>query len=142
MKKIFLTLSVLFFFIGNAMAQDVVGKWKTIDDETGKARSIVEIYKENGKIYGKVIEILDPKKKDATCTECKGKDKGKKIEGLVILKGLEKDGDEYNDGTILDPTSGKVYKSYIELVEDNKLKVRGYIGFAAIGRTQYWVRAK
>lgn len=142
MKKIFLTLSILLFFIGNAMAQEVLGKWKTIDDETGKARSIVEIYKENGKIYGKVIEILDAKKKEATCTKCEGTDKGKKIEGLVIMKDLEEDGSEYGDGTIMDPTSGKIYNCYIELEDDNKLKVRGYIGFSLIGRTQYWLRSK
>ncbi|MDC7993733.1 DUF2147 domain-containing protein [Altibacter sp. HG106] len=142
MKKLMLSLILLVGAVTFASAQDVTGKWKTIDDETGEAKSIVEIYNENGKIYGKVIEILNPARKNATCTECEGADKGKPIEGLVIIKGLEKDGDEYNDGKILDPQNGKLYKCYIELEDSNKLKVRGYIGFSLLGRTQYWHRVK
>ncbi|UAB80868.1 DUF2147 domain-containing protein [Marixanthomonas sp. SCSIO 43207] len=142
MRKLFLTITLFAFAVIPAIAQDVTGKWKTIDDETGEAKSIVEIYKENGKIYGKVVEILNPDKKDATCVDCPGSDEGKPVLGLVIIKGLEKDGDEYNDGKILDPNSGKLYKCYIELENSNKLKVRGYIGFSLLGRTQYWDRVK
>jgi hypothetical protein len=60
MKKSRLVIITLFFvtiFFGQN--QTVVGKWKTIDDETGKAKSIVEIYEKSGKIYGKVIEIIE-----------------------------------------------------------------------------------
>ena len=127
-------------FIGTA--QDVVGKWKTIDDDTGEAKSIVEIYKEDGKIYGKVVDILNPSKKNATCDKCPDEAKGKPIMGLVILKGLEKDGDEYSGGTILDPNKGKVYKCLIGLENPDKLKVRGYVGFSLLGRSQYWHRVK
>ncbi len=59
---------------------------------------------------------------------------------MIIIEGLKKDGDEYNGGAITDPESGNVYKCYLELVENNKLKVRGYIGFSLLGRTQYWLR--
>ena len=69
-----------------------------------------------------------------------GADKDKPIEGLVIMKGLEKDGDEYNGGKILDPKNGKYYKCYITLEEANKLKLRGYIGCSLVGRTEYWYR--
>ncbi len=140
MKKILLTISLVALTVMTAVAQDVTGKWKTIDDETGEAKSIVEIYKQDGKIYGKVVEILNPAKKNATCDECPGEAKGKPILGIVIIKGLEKDGDEYNDGTIMDPKNGKVYKCYIELDGPNKLDVRGYIGFSLLGRTQTWSR--
>lgn len=140
MKKILLTISLVALTVMTAVAQDVTGKWKTVDDETGEAKSIVEIYKENGKVYGKVVEILNPAKKNATCDECPGSDKGKPILGIVIIKDLKKDGKEYNGGTIMDPNNGKVYKSYIELDGANKLKVRGYIGFSLLGRTQTWTR--
>ncbi len=140
MKKVFLTISLIVFTVITAVAQDVTGKWKTIDDETGEAKSIVEIYKENGKVYGKVVEIFDAKKRNLKCVKCTGSDKNKPIMGLVIIKGLEKDGDEYNGGTITDPNNGKVYKSYIELEGPNTLKVRGYIGFSLLGRTQTWKR--
>ena len=142
MKKLFFAITLIALTVIPAVAQDVTGKWKTIDDETGEATSIVEIYKENGRVYGKVVEILNPKKKDATCEDCPGAEKDKPIMGLVIIKGLEKDGDEYNDGKILDPNSGKLYKCYIELENPDKLKVRGYIGFSLLGRTQYWNRVK
>ena len=142
MKKILLTFSLIALSIMTAVAQDVTGKWKTVDDETGKPKSVVEIYKQDGKIYGKVVEIVDPAKRDATCTECPGDAKGKPIMGLVILKDLKKDGKEYNGGTIMDPNNGKVYKSYIELDGANKLKVRGYIGFSLLGRTQSWTRVE
>jgi len=84
---------------------------------------------------------MDKTKKDRQCTECEGSDKDKPILGMVIINGLEKDGDTWEDGTILDPESGKVYKCYITLENKNKLKVRGYIGFSLLGRTQYWSRA-
>jgi len=140
MKKLF---TILFLVCTSAMmSQEVVGKWKTIDDNTGDTKSIVEIYEEDGKIYGKVAEILVEGRKDAVCKECEGKDKDRPIKGLLIIRGLEKDGNEYNSGKILDPENGKLYKCYIELEEKDKLKVRGYIGFSLIGRTQYWYRVK
>ena len=142
MNKLCTTLAVLFIAATSVTAQSVLGKWKTIDDNTGVAKSIVEIYEQDGKVYGKVAEILNEDRVDAVCTECEGDDKDKPILGLVIIRGLEKDGDEYNDGKILDPESGTLYKCYIELEEPNKLKVRGYVGFSLLGRTQYWLRAE
>ncbi len=140
MNKIVLLLSILSLTTFHLVAQDVTGKWKTIDDETGDAKSIVEIYKKDGKVYGKIVDLINPKKKNAKCTECPGDDKNKPLNGLVIIRGLEKDGDEYNDGKILDPISGKLYKCYIALENPDRLKVRGYVGFAMLGRTQYWSR--
>lgn len=141
MKKNLLTLVVL--LVSTVFySQGIIGKWKTIDDETGEAKSIVEIYERSGKIYGKVTEILDPKRAKSLCQGCSGDDANKPILGLVILKGLTKDGSEYNGGSILDPKNGKVYRCLIELKDKDKLKVRGYIGFSVFGRTQYWSRVK
>ncbi len=142
MYKISSIAAVLLITVSTLSAQTVMGKWKTIDDNTGVAKSIVEIYEQDGKVYGKVAEILNKDRVDAVCTECEGKDKDKPILGLVIIRGLEKDGDEYNGGRILDPESGTLYKCYIELEEKDKLKVRGYVGFSLLGRTQYWLRAE
>ncbi|MAW94910.1 MULTISPECIES: DUF2147 domain-containing protein [unclassified Leeuwenhoekiella] len=142
MKKITAFIMFALFATAGLFAQDVTGKWKSIDDETGEAKSIIEIYKKDGKVYGKIVEILNKDRQDAKCTECDGVNKDKPILGMVIMNGLEKDGDEYDGGTILDPQSGKVYKCLIELEEANKLKVRGYIGFSLLGRTQYWTRVQ
>lgn len=123
-------------------SQTVIGKWKTIDDETGNAKSIVEVYEKSGKIYGKIVEILTPDKKNAVCTKCSGTLKNTPILGLIILKGLVKNGAEYDSGKILDPLNGEEYKCFISLQGNEKLKVRGYVGFALLGRTQYWYRVK
>lgn len=141
MKKLFVSL-LMFAVIGtiSVSAQTVFGKWKTIDDETGLEKSIVEIYQKDGKVYGKVLQVLEKGKENKVCDECKGDKKNKPVKGMIIVEGLKKDGNEYSGGTILDPKNGKEYKCYITLEEVNKLKVRGFIGFALLGRTQYWHR--
>ncbi|WP_299242476.1 DUF2147 domain-containing protein [uncultured Aquimarina sp.] len=132
----------LIFITSFASAQsEIIGKWKTIDDNTGEAKSIVVIYKKGSKIYGKIDRILKESDRDKLCKECEGEDYNKPIEGMVILKGLQKDGNEYEDGTIMDPENGKVYKCKIWVDEDdpNVLNVRGYIAF--LFRTQQWIKA-
>lgn len=141
-KSIVFSLVVFFAMIFNAQSQSVLGRWKTIDDETGQAKSIVEIYEKSGKVYGKVVEILRAEHKQDVCSKCEGAEKNKPILGMVIIDGLKKDESEYNGGTILDPQNGKKYKSYITLESTDKLKVRGYIGISIVGRTQYWYRVK
>lgn len=139
MKNVLATLILTVLTVFTIQAQTITGKWKTIDDETGEAKSIVEITEKNGKYYGKILEILTDKK-DAKCDKCPGADKGKPIKGLTIIKGLKKDGSSYTGGTITDPGSGKEYKCAIKLNGTNKLDVRGYVGIQALGRTQTWVR--
>ena len=142
MKNILSTLAILLVTVSTLSAQSVLGNWKTIDDNTGEAKSIVKIYEQDGKVYGKIKEIFNKDKRDAVCIECEGVDKDKPVLGMVIIRGLEKDGDEYNGGKVLDPENGTFYKCYITLEEPNKLKIRGYVGFSMFGRTQYWVRAE
>jgi len=141
-NRIILLLIMFIFPSSYAQKSNVLGKWKTIDDETGKAISVVEIFESKGKIFGRVIEVFDPKSRIKTCSLCPGDDKNKPIMGLVVIKGLSKDGDEYNGGKILDPKHGRLYKCYINLEEKDKLKVRGYVGISLFGRTQYWQRVK
>ncbi len=125
-----------------------VGSWRTIDDETNEPKSIVEIYEgEDDKLYGKVVEILKPSREaernaqgEIICTACDGERKNQPIEGMVIIESMEKDGDEWEDGTILDPAKGKTYKAKMSLQDANTLDVRGFVGFSFIGRTQTWER--
>jgi uncharacterized protein (DUF2147 family) len=142
MRNTITSLVLLVSMTFYAQNNGVVGKWKTIDDETGKAKSIVEIYERSGKIYGKIIDILDTEKKKSLCTACSGEEKNKPVMGLEIIKGLSKDGKEYNSGKILDPMTGKLYKCFMVLDGNDKLNVRGYIGVALFGRTQTWKRVK
>ncbi len=135
MKKLLLTF-VLSLFGVLSFAQ-IEGKWKTIDDETKQAKSVVEIFKKSdGKYYGKVSQLLiEPA--DPNCTGCKDDRKGKPILGMEIIRGLKKDGDEFTGGTITDPKSGKTYKCTITKSGD-KLNVRGYMGVSVFGITQTW----
>ena len=141
MKKLFL-LAFFMLFGTFIFAQSPVGTWKTIDDETGKAKSYVEIYEKDGLLYGKVTKILTKGKEDAKCDECKGALKGKPIMNMVILSGLKKNGKEWTGGKILDPNSGKEYKATIKLNGSDKLDVRGYVGISLVGRTQTWQKVK
>ena len=139
MKKTGLIIAFLMFII-TINAQDITGKWKTIDDETGKEKSVVEIYKKGAKYFGKVISIVNPKKRDKNCEKCTDYRKEKPVLGMEIIKNLEQDDDEFENGTILDPENGKIYDCKIWLENDNTLNVRGYVGF--FYRTQEWIRVK
>lgn len=138
MKKLILILACC---IGTASANDFVGKWQTVDDETGKVRSVVELKEVNGKLSGWIVAITDPNKQNEVCSECKGKLNDQPIIGLQIMSGYKKKGKGYEDGEIVDPDSGKVYSSKLKLIKGgSKLEVRGFIGFSFIGRTQTWIR--
>ena len=121
-------------------SQTIFGKWKTVDDETGEEKSIVEIYKKDGKVYGKIIEIFDAEKRDLPCNYCEGEDYNKPVLGLNVIKDMEKSGNAYKKGTVTNPEDGKIYDCRIKLDDDNpnKLQLRGYIAF--FYRTQYWIR--
>lgn len=139
MKK--LALAVLFVATSLTMnAQTIFGKWENRNEDTGKVDSVIEVYEKDGKAYAKIVEITNPDRKDAVCDQCEGPNKNKPILGMDILTGLEKDGDEWSGGEILDPKKGTVYKCFIQLKGKNKLKVRGYVGVSVFGRTVYWHR--
>lgn len=141
MKNSFLVLLILLCGTVSLSAQSITGKWKTIDDTTGKEKSIIEITEKDGKYYGKIIKLLNPSVENPVCDKCPGVEKGKPIVGLTIIKGLVKKGSEYTDGKITDPESGKEYKCTIKPNGSNKLDVRGYVGISLLGRTQTWVKA-
>jgi uncharacterized protein (DUF2147 family) len=140
MKILLVFLCVLFFQI--SFGQTFIGKWKTIDDETGKEKGVVEIFEHKGKLYGKIIEIFEQDKKHLKCEKCQGDEKGKSLLGLTIIKGLIKNGSGYDSGKITDPKNGKSYNCKMTLLGKDKLVVRGYIGISLFGRSQTWIRIK
>lgn len=115
-----------------------VGKWKTFDEETGKARSIVEVHEaKDGTLAGKVIETLYAP--NPLCDKCSGANKNKPITGMTILWGLKKDGDGYSGGTVLKPSAGKTYKAKARLLDGgSKFEVSGCMAF--ICKHQLWTR--
>jgi len=139
MKTLVISLFIV-IFQHTAFAQtNISGKWKSFDDETLEAKSVVDIFEKDGKYYGKIVKLFrkpgeDP---DPTCTECTPDDSrfNKKIIGMEILRDIKKEGTEFTDGTILDPKNGKIYKCKI-WIEGGDLKLRGYWG--PFYRTQTW----
>jgi uncharacterized protein (DUF2147 family) len=119
-----------------------IGRWKTIDDATGKAKGVVEIYQaKDGRLGGRVVEILDIRHgTNPVCDKCKGANHGKPIKGMVTLWGLSADGrGHWSGGRVLDPENGKDYKAKLELLEGgSKLGMSGCVAFLC--RQQVWVR--
>lgn len=124
-------------------AGGIAGDWRTIDDVTGKTKSIVRIEQTaDGEYEGTVMEILHSDRgPNPLCDDCEGERKGQPIKGMVILWGLkESKENRYKGGEILDPKNGKIYKAKLKLREDGDLEVRGFIGFSLLGRSQVWKR--
>ena len=142
MKQIILFIAL--FASLNSSAQSCVGKWITIDDETDKKKSIVELYKVDGKLFGKIIYLFprEGREDDPKCKKCTDDRKDQPLVGLQIVRSLKWDGEEWEGGTIVDPEIGKIYTVKMWLVEGNAnlLNVRGYIG--PLYRTQKWVRVE
>ncbi|APU69708.1 MULTISPECIES: DUF2147 domain-containing protein [Christiangramia] len=133
---------ILLIFLGQSLfAQEVTGKWENRNHE-GTVNSIIEIYKEDGKYFGKVDRIMKEEDRDRVCSECDGELKDQPIEGMTFMWDLEKNGSEYSGGTIVDPKSGKEYRCKIWLDENDpdRLNVRGYLAF--FYKTKVWERAE
>ncbi len=154
--KITITAALLVIsmaFAGSASAQSkadkILGYYLTYDDETGAEKSQVQIYKDaNGKYYGKIVWLKEPL---TTAGKPKVDDKNpdtklqkRAIIGLEMLKGFKynESDNEWIEGTIYNPSSGKTYNCYINFESANKVKIRGYIGasWMGIGKTAYWTK--
>ena len=144
MKILLLLVSSCLSFAAFGQLDSPAGRWKTIDEDTGQAKSVVEIYSEGGQYYGKIAEILTDNK-TAVCTECDGSKRNRPILGMVIIEGLEAvdDADEstWEGGTILDPQKGSTYKLTVWYADDkpDELYVRGK-HWTGLYRTQKWFR--
>jgi len=143
MKQTLFTLVLLMTICvaGNAQVAKIAGKWKTIDDKDGSAKSIVTIFKAtNGKYYGKIEKIFNDTGK--RCTECEGVNKNQPILGLMIINDLIEKDNKLTGGTILDPKNGKIYKCNLSIENGgDKLNVRGSLDKSGwIGRSQTWIR--
>lgn len=127
-----------------APAATPVGEWQQFDDKKGGLRSIIRIEQVGGELVGTILKTV-PRPEDPpqpTCDKCPGEFKDKPIVGLRFMWGLKGEGRQWDGGRVLDPEEGKIYRVKLKLSEDGRtLEVRGYVGFAMIGRTQRWTRA-
>jgi len=144
MKKT-ITALLLASVAGFAFAQSSpVGLWKTIDDETGKEKSLVRITEVNGTLVGKIEKLINPSEPDPKCDKCTDDRKDKPITGMTIIRNARQDADDkgiWTGGEIMDPAAGKTYRARFKPVDGGKkLEMRGYIG--PFFRTQTWIRVE
>ncbi|BCU66206.1 hypothetical protein F941_00126 [Acinetobacter bouvetii DSM 14964 = CIP 107468] len=144
MKKIALALGLLGLTVFANAADPLNGtSWKTIDDKTKQPKAIVKFTEQkNGTLTASIQNILTKGEENA-CTKCEGPYHNKSLKGLRIVSGLKNaGGGSYEDGTILDPQSGKTYRLKGQIADGGKkLELRGFIGVAVLGRNQTWIRA-
>lgn len=128
-----------------ASSSTPVGQWRTIDDTTGKPRGLIEINEHDGVLSGRLVRSLEPEDgPPKLCTRCTDARRDQPIIGMTLITGLRKTGDnEWSGGEILDPESGKLYKTKLSLADNGtRLNVRGFIGISLLGRTQTWERVR
>ena len=127
--------------IAPASAQNsAVGLWKNVE---GEKVTLIRTYEEGGKLAGKVENVLKngAEDKDAKCAKCKDENKDKPMAGLRLIWDMQKDGEKWTGGKLLDPESGRVVNCKIETAEGGKkLVVKGSV--AIISKTQTWTRAE
>lgn len=142
MIRILQLLIALLFFNTAAFAHEVIGFWDTIDEKTNKALSVVAIYEYQGKFFGRIVATYDEQGKIAETLHSPIKRapglKGKPhYAGLDLIWNLQKNGNRYENGTIVDPERGRLYGAKI-WTQDGNLIVRGEFFF--LGRNQTWTR--
>lgn len=153
MKKSYLFILALIFLcsqhtVAQTKSDRIAGFYLTYDDETGKEKSQVQIFKaSNGKYYGQIVWLKEPSDNGKPKTDLKNPDKqfhNKPIVGLQILKGFTYDAgkDEWKEGTIYNPANGKTYNCFMKFENATKLKIRGFIGssWMGLGKTAYWTK--
>jgi uncharacterized protein (DUF2147 family) len=126
-----------------AQAPTPEGRWKTIDDKTGRVKAVVRIVKDGDALRGTIEKLfrLPEEVQDPVCKACKGDRKDKRITGMTILWDLRAVDGSWDNGSILDPQNGKIYRCKASLSPDGQsLTVRGYLGFSLLGRSQTWKR--
>ena len=144
MKKM-IAAAALSFVSTLALAQtSPVGLWKTIDDDGKTEKSLVRITEVGGVLTGTIEKVFDGAKQDAKCDLCSDDRKNKPIVGMAIIRNVKQDADDkalWGGGEILDPNTGKIYRTRLKPVDGGKkMEMRGYVAF--MYRTQVWLRVE
>ena len=128
-----------------AAARGYLGDWTIVSDETGEAQAVVRISEVNGKVEGRIVRVLPTEEyptPNFTCEDCKGQYNGMDLRRIRLIRDMEWQGDEFAGGRIVDPENDKSYRATMQLEGRDRLRVRGFIGIRALGRTQVWRRAR
>jgi uncharacterized protein (DUF2147 family) len=123
----------------SAKLENAVGHWQVVNGD-GSPGGKVDTYLENGKLFGRVTEVRPGRTPKDVCDKCSGEYKNQLILGMVIMRNFHPEGDDWVDGTVVDPENGKEYKGKIWAAEKDALKMRGFVGISLLGRTESWTR--
>jgi len=139
MTKLFSFFILFMVGYGFISAQSVFGKWKTYDVfDKNKEEAIVEIFKDNDSLCIRIIEILPDEHRDDLCNKCEGENKNQPILDLIILEGATLENGIWQGAKILNAKNGYRYGCNISLLNDDFLKIRGFIGIPFFGKTVFW----
>ena len=128
-----------------AEAQAYLGDWTTYSDETGEAQAVVRLTASDGVLRGRIVRILPTEQypePQSRCDDCRGDYEGADLRTVPLIEGMTWDDDEFSGGRIVDPQSGRRYRAFLRLEGPDRLRVRGFLGVRALGRTQVWRRAR
>jgi uncharacterized protein (DUF2147 family) len=118
--------------------QNAIGHWQIVNSDGPGGQA--EIYLENGKLFGRVTQVRPGRTPRDVCDKCSGEYKNQLILGMVFMRNFRPNGDDWVEGSVVDPENGKEYNGKIWTVGKDSLHLRGYIGISLLGRTESWVR--
>lgn len=144
MKNYLLTITYCFLLFTSPQAlaelakgDAILGVWLNAEQD-----GYIKIYKKAKTFEGIVVGGVNPD--DANRVDINNPDperRNRSLLGLIILRGFNFDGiNRWTGGQLYDPNNGKTYKGSLELIDDDKLALRGYVGIPLFGRTENWIR--
>ena len=132
-------------------ARAYLGDWTIVDETTNEAQAVVRITEARGStgsapvVEGRIVRLLptaEYPRPAFVCADCEGQYRGVDLRQVLLIREMRWDGSRFSGGRIVDPEAAKTYRASLTLDGASRLRVRGYIGIPALGRTQVWMRAR